>query len=145
MDKRLIDAMTVYLANNLALYWSSAVAHWNVEGHDFFELHLLFEKIYGDIYDQIDVIAEKIRAIHGYVISDPIELLKLATVGMKTRPATSIEMVESLEHDNEEIQKIIMIAFKAAEDANEQGIANFLAERLDLHQKWTWMLRATRK
>lgn len=33
----------------------------------------------------------------------------------------------------------------AATDANEQGIANFLAERDDMHKKWRWQLEATTK
>jgi hypothetical protein len=36
-----------------------------------------------------------------------------------------------------------MVAFKAAIDLNEQGIANFLAERQDQHKKWSWQLRAS--
>jgi len=44
---------------------------------------------------------------------------------------------------NEKLLENIMVAFKVASDANQQGIANFLAERQDMHQKWSWQLRAS--
>jgi DNA-binding ferritin-like protein len=34
-------------------------------------------------------------------------------------------------------------AFDIANQANEQGIANFIAERIDMHAKWDWQLKAT--
>jgi hypothetical protein len=36
-------------------------------------------------------------------------------------------------------------AFAAAEEENKQGIANFIAERLDAHGKHGWMLRSILK
>ena len=36
-------------------------------------------------------------------------------------------------------------AFASANKANEQGIANFLAERDDMHKKWRWQLTASTK
>jgi DNA-binding ferritin-like protein len=35
--------------------------------------------------------------------------------------------------------------FEEAMKADEQGIANFLSERIDMHQKWAWQLRASTK
>jgi DNA-binding ferritin-like protein len=42
-------------------------------------------------------------------------------------------------------KNVVMIAmlknvFDMANSANEQGIANFVAERIDMHQKWQWQL-----
>jgi len=35
-----------------------------------------------------------------------------------------------------------MKAFSLATAMSEQGVANFLADRLDMHSKWQWQLRA---
>ena len=42
-------------------------------------------------------------------------------------------------------KNVVMLAmlknvFDMANSANEQGIANFVAERIDMHQKWQWQL-----
>ena len=145
MDKKLIEAMTVFLANNFSLYYLTSAFHWNVEGEDFYELHLLFEKIYGDVYDQVDIIAEKIRQLRAYPPTCPIKLLELSSIGLDTRPACSHDMVKILEKANVDIQTIIMNAFNAAQACNDQGNMNYLAGRLEMHKKWAWMLRATGK
>jgi DNA-binding ferritin-like protein len=54
-------------------------------------------------------------------------------------------MAKALLTINEGLIKSVNLAFKAANDANEQGIANFLAERDDMHKKWAWQLKASTK
>ena len=33
--------------------------------------------------------------------------------------------------------------YDIANKLNEQGICNFIAERIDMHQKWSWQLKST--
>jgi starvation-inducible DNA-binding protein len=42
---------------------AAQLAHWNVVGRDFYQLHLLFERIYGILDAQVDLIAEQGRGI----------------------------------------------------------------------------------
>ena len=44
---------------------------------------------------------------------------------------------------NQEYIQNIKEAFKVANQNNEQGVANFIAERIDQHQKWSWFLKAS--
>jgi DNA-binding ferritin-like protein len=37
------------------------------------------------------------------------------------------------------------MCFQSATEENKQGIANFIAERLDAHEKHQWMIRSTLK
>ncbi|MFN6465504.1 MAG: DNA starvation/stationary phase protection protein Dps [Nostoc sp. DedVER02] len=41
-------------------------AHWNVKGTDFYQLHLLFDELAGELEDHIDLVAERITALGGY-------------------------------------------------------------------------------
>ncbi|MEH1821906.1 MAG: DNA starvation/stationary phase protection protein Dps [Nostoc sp.] len=41
-------------------------AHWNVKGTDFYQLHLLFDEIAGELEEFIDLVAERITALGGY-------------------------------------------------------------------------------
>ncbi|MEH2290190.1 DNA starvation/stationary phase protection protein Dps [Nostoc sp.] len=41
-------------------------AHWNVKGTDFYQLHLLFDEIAGELEEFIDLIAERVTALGGY-------------------------------------------------------------------------------
>ena len=57
MDE-LKQAMKVAFASEYAFALKSQNFHWNVEGNDFYELHLLFERIYDEVYGSIDNFAE---------------------------------------------------------------------------------------
>jgi DNA-binding ferritin-like protein len=54
-------------------------------------------------------------------------------------------MAKALLKVNEGVLVTIGKAFASATKANEQGIANFLAEREDMHKKWQWQLTASTK
>ncbi|AVH62597.1 DNA starvation/stationary phase protection protein Dps [Nostoc sp. 'Peltigera membranacea cyanobiont' N6] len=41
-------------------------AHWNVKGTDFYQLHLLFDELAGELEAYIDLVAERITALGGY-------------------------------------------------------------------------------
>jgi DNA-binding ferritin-like protein len=50
-------------------------------------------------------------------------------------------MLTALLKANEEVLATLDMAFKVANAENEQGVANFIAERIDSHKKWSWQLR----
>ena len=79
-DTRLVDALNLVLADSYALMAMTHLAHWNVEGPDFFELHKAFEHQYEDLFEAVDEIAERVRSLDAYAIGG---LRKLAqTAGM---------------------------------------------------------------
>jgi DNA-binding ferritin-like protein len=51
-------------------------------------------------------------------------------------------MIEELQDDNVRMIDVLNTCFASAEAENQQGIANFIAERLDAHGKHGWMLRS---
>jgi hypothetical protein len=54
-------------------------------------------------------------------------------------------MIMSFDTDNDRIIKIIRDAIKCAGACDEPAVQNFLQDRLDYHQKLSWMLRSIRK
>jgi starvation-inducible DNA-binding protein len=41
----------------------SRVAHWNVRGANFYEAHLMFERIYNELGELLDTMIEQLRAL----------------------------------------------------------------------------------
>lgn len=144
-QKELVKSLILVLANSFSLYYKASAYHWNVEGPTFPQLHKLFGKIYEEIYDSIDLTAEKIRYNKGYPPYDLIHLLSIADIRMDRKPTSAEEMVKMLEEDNNLIQNCLTSAFKNAEQLNDQGLMDYLAGRMDAHKKHAWMLRATSK
>lgn len=139
----LVGALYTLLSEATAFYLKAHGAHWNVVGENFSQYHKLFGKIYEDVHESLDPIAESLRKLNSPA---PAELKDLAGM-VNSAPRAEDYEAESLAEDlyaaNEKLLENIMVAFKVATDANQQGIANFLAERQDMHQKWSWQLRAS--
>lgn len=139
----LINSLTDYLSNNVAFYFKAHGAHWNVVGEDFSQYHELFQEIYEDAQEAIDPIAELIRKMNGVAPSD------IAQISAQAQPTTAADdadpesLAEALYSANEALLDKIAGALKEATSINQQGVLNFLAERQDMHQKWSWQLRAS--
>jgi starvation-inducible DNA-binding protein len=142
----LVAALKTLLGDAVTMKFTAHGFHWNVEGQDFAQYHDLFANIYEDLDSSIDPIAENIRKMGAYA---PFTLSRLSALRSisDVDPGTPAEqpMAVALLKMNEAILKSIMIAFDAAMKENQQGIANFLAERQDMHMKWKWQLTASTK
>lgn len=119
--------------------------HWNVTGTDFFEYHTLFEKIYDEVYGSIDNFAENIRKLKTYTPASLSRFNMLTQVKDETEIIPLEAMVQELLQDNERMILILKKTYDAAETAGKHGFSNFLAERMDAHEKHGWMLRASSK
>ena len=64
--EELVKSMKVALATVFSFYLKAHNFHWNVEGPNFHEYHVMFQKIYEDVYASVDVFAEEIRALDSY-------------------------------------------------------------------------------
>jgi DNA-binding ferritin-like protein len=72
-----------------------------------------------------------------------IEASSIKEVAAGIIPATV--MVRTLSEDNAKIATTLNQAFNMATKSNQQGLVNFLADRIDIHQKHAWMFRAMLK
>jgi starvation-inducible DNA-binding protein len=143
--KKLVDSLKVALADAVTMYFVAHGYHWNVEGQDFSQYHALFKKIYRDVYSSIDPLAESIRKMDEYAPFTLSKFTELRTVEAKEVKPEPQAMAKALLKVNDGVLETLVKAFHAANDADEQGIANLLAERIDMHEKWRWQLKASTK
>jgi len=140
----LAPILSVLLADTITLSHKVQGYHWNVVGEDFAQYHELFQTIYSDISDAIDPLAEDIRKLGyptPYSVSDINNMNTLSDSGLSV--AEPRAMVADLLECNEMYINSLNEAFSAANELNEQGIANFIAERVDMHKKWSWQLASS--
>jgi starvation-inducible DNA-binding protein len=143
--KKLVDSLKVALADAVTMYFVAHGYHWNVEGQDFSQYHALFAEIYEDVYSSIDPLAESIRKMDEYAPFTLSKFTELRTVEAKEVKPEPQAMAKALLKVNDGVLETLVKAFHAANDADEQGIANLLAERIDMHEKWRWQLKASTK
>jgi starvation-inducible DNA-binding protein len=142
----LAETMKKLHADNFAFYLKAHFYHWNIEDPDFKEYHNFLEEIYTLAFEDADAIAEQIRAIQEYAPGSLSRFKELTSiVEDDIIPATGLAMFERLLADLELVCASIMIAYNAANDANEIGLSNFLQDKYDARRKLAWMLRSTVK
>src|SRR5580700_5377328 len=77
-DSQIVDGLNLVLADSYALMALTHLAHWNVEGSDFFQLHKIFQEQYENLFETVDELAERVRALDAYAIGGLGVLAKAA-------------------------------------------------------------------
>jgi starvation-inducible DNA-binding protein len=140
------DKLKVVLAESFAFYLKTHYFHWNVEGPNFAQYHALFSDIYTEVFGAIDLIAEHIRTLDEYAPGSFKRYSELSNIQTIETVPEARAMFSALMSDNEKLMDSITIALgEAGKNPKHKGIENFLQDRLDIHQKHQWMLRATVK
>jgi starvation-inducible DNA-binding protein len=142
MDE-LHKSLKIAFASEYSFYLKAQNFHWNVTGPFFTQLHQLFGSIYEEVGDSIDPFAENIRKANAFVPASFSRFSMLSQVQDETEIIDDADMVQELLQDSDKMVKILKFCFDVATQTGEDGLANFLAERMDAHRKHSWMLRAT--
>jgi starvation-inducible DNA-binding protein len=143
----LTDILKGLTADAVALKFKAHGYHWNVEGDDFPQWHEKLEDIYQDIDDSIDTFAEWIRMIDVNEYA-PFSLSRLASLSsIPENPVSSdpMDMIADLADSFDIAIAKYVTGFDAATAAKQNGLANFMADRQTMLQKWNWQLRASLK
>ena len=139
----LADSLKILLATEYAFSLKAQLFHWNVEGPDFAQLHEFFGNLYEEVYNNsIDRTAEYIRALGDYAPGSYERFSELTVIKGQTKIPRARLMIEELLANNSQMLDLLNETFATAEQENQQGIVNFIAERIDAHQKHGWMLRS---
>ena len=138
----LADALKTLLATEEAFALKAKQFHWNVEGPDFGQLHAFFDAIYTDVDGATDPTAEYIRTLGEYAPGSFERFVELSKISGQTKIPRARLMLEELLANNGQMIELLNNVFEVATAENKQGIANFIAERLDAHEKHAWMLRS---
>jgi starvation-inducible DNA-binding protein len=145
MDEKYHLALKTAFASEFSFYLKAHNFHWNTEGPLFYQHHLLFERIYTEVYESIDIFAEHLRALQVYAPASLQKFSMLSTVQDENAVPAFEEMLRELLDDSERMANIFRITFAMAEQNGDHGLSNFLADRQDAHKKHSWMLRASLK
>jgi starvation-inducible DNA-binding protein len=143
--EELIQALRVLLSDTVALKFKAHGYHWNVEGDDFPQYHDFFEDIYTDYDGAVDTFAEYIRKLGEYAPYKLSRFQAFSDVPETDVTSDPVAMSADLLMANDMVTVKLLDTFDMATALRQQALANFLAERQDMHQRWHWMLSAVIK
>jgi starvation-inducible DNA-binding protein len=141
----LSDNLKVLLASTQSFAIKSQNFHWNIEGSNFPQYHRFYGKLYNDVNETVDTIAEYIRILGHYTPGSLQRYGELSVIQDQTKiPRAQLMFVESLQ-DCEVMIQLVAGMFDQATEDRQQGIANFMAELQDLYGKKAWFIRSILK
>lgn len=133
------------LADTYTLYMQTHSFHWNVEGPMFNTLHQMFMTQYNELWLSLDTIAERIRALDFAAPGSYSEIAQLSSIKEATTVPEAMMMVSLLAQGHEAVTRTIRSLFPTVEEVNDQATADLLTQRLQTHEKTSWMLRVLLK
>lgn len=137
------DGLAHYLADTYLLYLKTQNFHWNVRGPHFYSLHKFFEELYQELAEAVDIIAERIRALHMSAPASFAQFLKLTSLDEETATVSAEEMLKQLLHDHQTLSRNLSRLFQQAEQAEDEATVDLITERMRVHEKTAWMIRST--
>jgi starvation-inducible DNA-binding protein len=142
----LADSLKIALASSYVFQIKVQNFHWNVEGPDFPQYHEFLDNLYTEINENaIDQTAELIRQLDQYAPGSITRFAELSIVQDQVKIPRAELMIAELYEDSMKLLQMWKEMFPIAEQENEQGIADFIASRIDAHGKHNWMLRSILK
>jgi starvation-inducible DNA-binding protein len=141
-DTRVIDGLNLMVADTYALMALTHLAHWNVEGPDFFPLHKAFQEQYEDLFEAVDEIAERVRALDAYAIGGLNVLAKVAQMEEFKSPMPQKDYVAALIVAHEKVVDDAVRTRDLAGGASDLQTQDLMIKRLQTHEKTLWMLKS---
>lgn len=136
------DGLSHLLADTYTLYLKTHNYHWNVTGPMFNTLHLMFETQYNELALAVDQIAERIRALGYPAPGSYAQYAKLSAIKESESVPGAEDMIADLVKGQEAVIRTARKIFPVAQGSNDEPTADLLTQRMQVHEKTAWMLRA---
>ena len=126
-----VRALNRLLAHTIALRDAYKKAHWQTSGATFYELHLLFDKHYGEQADLMDTLAERIQTLGGVTFALAADIASESVITRAPRGRESAHaQLERLAAAHETVLLDARPLARAATDAGDDGTNDVIVSDL---------------
>lgn len=139
---QIVEGLSKLLADSYSLYLKTHHYHWNVTGPMFQTLHLMFETQYNEQWTSVDLIAERIRALGELAPGSYAQFAALTSIPPTVGNPNAAEMIRDLVAGQATVVRTARALFLTAEKVNDQPTCDLLTQRMQMHEKYAWMLRS---
>jgi starvation-inducible DNA-binding protein len=123
--------LNLLLADTAVLRDLYKKAHWQVAGPTFYQLHLLFDKHFGEQVELVDLIAERIQILGGVSVATAHDVAELTRLERAPRDREEVPVVISrLLEAQESILKEAHAFAKKAADLGDDGTNDLLVSNV---------------
>lgn len=139
---QIADGLSRLLADSYTLYLTTHNFHWNVTGPMFNTLHIMFMDQYTELWNALDPIAERIRALGHPAPASYSQFVKLSSIDEESGVPNATGMIRQLIAGQEAITRTARGIFPIVDKAGDEPTADLLTQRMQIHEKNAWMLRS---
>ena len=140
--EKIAAGLSRLLADSYTLSLKTHNFHWNVKGPMFNTLHVMFMDQYTELWNALDLIAERIRALDFPAPGSYREFAKLTVIKESEGVPSATEMIKQLVAGQEAVVKTARGIFPVVDKAGDEPTADLLTQRMQIHEKNAWMLRS---
>jgi starvation-inducible DNA-binding protein len=137
-----VEALNQILADTMMLRDLYKKHHWQVAGHTFYQLHLLFDKHYGEQSTLVDALAERIQSLGGISVAVPHDVAELTRIERPPRGREEVPVqLSRLLEAHEIVLKEVREAAKKTAEAGDDGTNDLLVSGvIRTHEMQVWFL-----
>ncbi len=140
--QEIADGLKKLLADMYVLYIRIHGYHWNVTGPMFDTLHNMFMVQYTEIWNAVDLVAERVRSLGHFPPSTYAEFMKLTSIKEDSKIPAAKDMIIGAIEGHEAVIRTAREIFPTADRAGDQSTMDLITQRLQVHEKTAWMLRS---
>jgi starvation-inducible DNA-binding protein len=140
--KELAKGLSRLLADTYTLYLKTHNFHWNVTGPHFNELHLMFMTHYTEMWTAVDEVAERIRALGEFAPGGYKAFASLSNIKEAEGNPDWKEMIKQLVEGHEIVIRTCRELLPLTQSADDESSTALISDRMRVHEKTAWMLRA---
>ena len=137
-----VEVLNQILADTMVLRDLYKKHHWQVAGHTFYQLHLLFDKHYGEQSTLVDTLAERIQSLGGVSVAMAHDVAEMTRIERppRGREQVPVQLSRLLEAHELIIREVREAARKVAA-AGDDGTNDLLvSDVLRTHEMQVWFL-----
>lgn len=141
--EKMISHLKIAVANHHVLGVKLQNYHWHVMGCSFKPLHELFGAQYEAMFDAVDLLAERLRALKERAPATLKEFLTLTTLTEGEAHCHAEAMLHDLLASYDQLIAELKTTHQIADDAHDCATTKLLEDLLFDEEKAVWMLRSS--
>lgn len=139
---QMCEQLNLMLADTSTLRDLYKKSHWQVGGPTFYQLHLLFDKHFGEQVELVDLLAERIQTLGGVSVAMAHDIADLTRLERPPRDREEVPLqISRLLEAHESIIKNARALAKKAADFGDDGTNDLLvSDVIRTNELQTWFL-----
>jgi starvation-inducible DNA-binding protein len=126
-----VDNLNQLLADTITLRDLYKKHHWQVAGHTFYQLHLLFDKHFGEQSELVDGIAERIMMLGGISVAMAADVAEMTLIPRPPKGREEVPVqISRLLHAHEIVLKEARTMARQATEAGDDGTNDLLVSSI---------------